>query len=285
MTCYNKKRKAVLGMNKAVLIVGYGPYGYCLAKKFENLGYSIIMTMIKTNSQNQVDCDEFHQIKADNLHEKNCEIIHDNCIHILNEHSLNLTYIIHTARFSDYEFNKEDEFSDDIKDEMFKVNSESPHILAKLFLHTGCKFVFTSSGASMGFSKNLSKKAILKKGKYRIGTRGLKHYSYVKRVGEERLYEFFKDINRLDLLVIIYITFMHGTNFFADMKLTNIQVNGLDAKQTAEIIVSNLIKGKTRIYPGFKAKALSILPSWINALLLNSIVEEFYPLENNQPPL
>lgn len=272
----------MLLMKKAVLIIGYGPYGYCLAKKLESLGYTIIMTMIEANSQNQTICTEFNQIKVKDLHAESCKNIYENCMNILKEKVLELEYIIHTARFSAYEFNKDDEFSEDIKDEMFKVNSESPQILAQLFFHTGCKFVFTSSGASMGFNKNLAKKVVPKQGKKRIGTLGLKHYSYVKRVGEEKLYEFFKEKNRLDLLVIIYIAFMSETNFFKDMNVTDLTVKALNAEQIANNVVKGLLKGRNKIYADGKAKALSYLPCPIIALFLNYTMEKLHPLDESK---
>lgn len=264
-------------MKPAVLIIGNGPYSYNLAKNFAVKGYSIIITTIDENSLTQIETFGYFPIFINNLHEESCKTIHEKCLKILNEEALELKYIIHSSRLSFYEFNGE-EPPKAIKEEMYKVNSESPLLLAKYFFDTGCQFIFTSSCATKGFSKNLAKHTPLINGKNKIGTRGMKYYSYTKRLGEENLYNFFKEKNKLALLTIIYITLMNDTNFFVDMNV-NTPKGGMTAEETAAIICSEIFKGNRRIYPDAPSKLAKTLPTGIVKLVLNT-AEILSPLTN-----
>ena len=174
IACYNFKVRRSL-MEPAVLIIGNGPYGYCLARKFADKGFSVIITTIEENSLGEIDSLGYYPIYSQNLHEEGCKMVYNQCLAILNNYSLELKYLIHTSRFAFYEFTDEEEPPEDIKIEMDKINSESPLLLAQAFYNTGCQFIFTSSAATKGFSKNLAVHANEGQGNKKIGTRGLKY--------------------------------------------------------------------------------------------------------------
>ena len=194
----------------------------------------------------------------------------------LKTNDLELKYIIHTARFAYYESTELDP-PQKIREEMDKVNVESPKILAELFYETGCRFVFTSSAATKGFPNSLEKSAKPTKGNKKIGTKGLKYYSYTKRLGEEALYKFYKQKERLDLLAIICITLMHETNFFKDIGMTSPKDKGLTASEISKYVVEDVLRGSNRIYPASEIKFLMKLPRFIRIKILDSL-EELYPL-------
>jgi len=264
-------------MKKAVLIVGTGPYGFCLASKFKQQGFSVIMATIDKESVNQIESLSYFPIYTSNLHEENCEEIYIQSLKIIEQNSLELKYIVHTARFAFYEFTEENP-PEEIMDEMYKVNSESPLNIAKHFINMNCQYVFTSSGASLGFNKDLAVPAEPKKNNKKVGTRGLKYYSYTKRKGEERLYAFFKSHKKIDSLAIIYISLMLDTKFFDDINVTTPKGNGWPAEKVANYIIQELSKGKIRIYAGPSAGLMRILPSGLIANILNK-AEQLKPLK------
>lgn len=258
----------ITNMVPAVLLIGDGPFAYCLAKKFTSYNYTIIMSTIYENSIEQIRSHGYIPIYSINLHEDGCKRIYEQTKRILEENSLELNFLIHTARSAFYEFDQS-ELPEEIKCEMYKVNSESPVTLAKYFNDLEYQYVFTSSCATKGFKKSLSTHAI-QNSRRKQGTHGLKHYSYTKRLGEEKLYNFFKNSNKLSHLTIAYILIMFETNFFKDMGVTDPTTKGPNAKEIADYIINMLLKGKKRIYPGAQAKLMQILPSFINAILLDS---------------
>ena len=75
---------------------------------------------------------------------------------------------------------------------------------------------------------------------------------------------------------------MLGTNFFKDMGVSSPKMKGCSAAHTANYIVNSLLKGKKTIYPGFHAKLAKALPSYINAMLLDT-TEMLEPLLDNVP--
>ena len=255
-------------MKNAVLIIGAGPYGLHLAKRFSNEGFFVIMSTIEEGQIATIQSLNCFPVYTKNLHEDGCQEIHDRTIEVLNNYSLELKYIVHTARFAFYEFTDANP-PEDRMIEMYKINSESPLLLAKLFVDMNCQFVYTSSGASLGYNKNLLIPAIPEKNGKKIGTRGLKYYSYTKRKGEEKLYDFFKTNRKLDSLVIIYISLMFDTNFFKDINVTTPKGNGWSAERVANYLVQELFKNKKRIYAGPQAQLMKRLPSSLIAILLD----------------
>lgn len=264
-------------MKPAVLIVGAGPYGSCLAQELVKKGFVIIAATIEENDIEKLNNLGYYSIYTQNLHTDNCNIIFNKSINIINNNNLKLEYIIYTARFAFYERNQTDP-PNFIREEMKIVNSDAPLELSKLFFTTGCQFVFTSSAATKGFYNSLKKSAAPIACKKKIGTKGLKHYSYTKRIGEENLYNFYKSNNSLNLLIIIYITLMHETNFFKDINVMNPKGKGFTAKEISKYVIKNILNGKKRIYPGMEIKILINLPIFIRRRLLDN-AEDLPPLK------
>lgn len=259
-------------MKPAALIIGAGPYGICLAQELAKKGFIIIIATIEEKDIEKFNSLGYYTIHTSNLHKDSCEKIYNKCRNIIDSNALELKYIIYTARFAFYERNQIDP-PDFIKEEMKIVNSDSPLLLAKLFLDTGCRFVFTSSAATKGFYKSLKKPAEPIVGNKKVGTNGLKYYSYTKRIGEENLYNLFQLNNCLDLLTIIYITLMHETNFFKDIGVMNPKGKGLTAQEISNYVVNKLLSGKKRIYPGIEIKLLINFPIFIRRKILDSAEE------------
>lgn len=257
-------------MNASILLIGDGPFANHLAKNFKQHGFSIIMTTIKEENISTIRLNGYIPIYSGNLHKDGCTKIYDQAITILNDYSLDLKYIIHTARSSFYEPDEKDP-PDEVKSEMLEVNSKSPERLARHFSNIECQFIFISSCATEGFNKNLFCHATPNNKDKKIGTTGVKYYSYTKRLGEENIYRFFKEINRLSSLTISRITAMLGTDFFKDMGIPDPDIKGyMNAEQTANYIAHKILQGQRRIYPGWQAKVMSILPSAVNAIILDS---------------
>jgi len=270
-------------MNLSVLLIGDGPFANHMAKNFKEKGFSIIMTTIVEENVNTIRSNGYIPIYASNLHEDGCQKIYEQCMAILNEYSLKLKYIVHTARKSFYEYslkpNDNDSFDevqdieppDEIKSEMFKVNSKSPELIAKHFANLGCQFIYITSCATVGFPRSLSHHASEKKSGKKIGTHAIKYYAYTKRLGEENLYKFFKETNSLSLLTIAYISIMLGTNFYIDMGIPDpVFLKGFwTAKQTANYIADKISEGQKRIHAGWQSQLMSIFPRSINAAILN----------------
>jgi len=268
-------------MKKAVLVVGSGPYGLCLSKYFAENDFSIIVATIEEESIEKINSLGYHSIHTKDLYEDSCKTIYEESMKILEENNLELVYIVHTSRLGFYEINKDDEPSQEWKDKMIEINSMSPLYFARLFQDTNCHFIYTSSGATKAFNRDLSIRVKEPKtGDKKIGTRGLKYYSYVKRLGEENLYNFYKERNQLDLLTIIHISIMMKTHFFKDLNITDPKTKNLDADETARRIVKEVLKGNQRIYPDYKAMALKLFPSYINKYVLEYAMEKLYLLED-----
>jgi len=276
-------------MNSCILLIGDGPFATNMARKFKQHGYSIIMTTIEEKNIEKIKSNGYIPIYTNNLHEENCKKIYETCVKILNDYGLKLTHIVHTARNSFYEYDLKVEHNSDTgcdifhevsdleppdenKSEMFNVNSKSPELLAKYFSELDCQFIYTSSCATKGFNKNLAVHASEKENNKKVGTHAIKYYSYTKRLGEENLYSFFKKIDRLSSLTIIYITLMLGTNFYTDIGIPDpTHMKGyLSVEQTANHVADMILKNKKRIYVGWQAKALRLFPRKMNAAVLNA---------------
>lgn len=254
-------------MNLSVLLIGDGPFATALAENFTRNKFNIIMTTIHEDRVGEIRALGYIPIYIKSLSSEGCTGVYEQCSKIIEDYSLELKYIIHTARCTFYEFNPNDP-PNNIRTEMFMINSESPVLLAEHFYNLGPQFIYISSLAAKGFNKDLSKHAI-QSNINPIGTRGVKHYSYTKRLGEENLYNFFKSRNDLSKLTLTYISLMLGTAFFKDMGVTVPTDKGWDEKQTAHYIANKVLKGKKRIYPGFLSKLSSFLPSSLIAYFLN----------------
>ena len=253
-------------MSQAVLLIGDGPFAVALAKNFEKKQFSIIMTTIYENKVSEIRESGYIPIFVNALSEEGCKSIYEQCSKMIADYSLEIKYIIHTARRTFYEFSPND-MPDDVKKEMFMVNAESPKLLAEYFYPLGAQFVYTSSCATRGFSRDLSSQTVQDETNP-VGTSGVKHYSYTKRLGEEGLYAFFHNKNALSNLTISYISLMLGTNFFKDMGTEAPSEKGWDEKKTADYIVSKLLKGQKRIFPGFQSKLAFILPAGVVSKIL-----------------
>ena len=276
-------------MNLTVLLIGDGPFANHMAKRFTEKGFSIIMTTIKEQNVDTIRSNGYIPIYSGNLHKDGCKKIHEQCMSILKDYSLVLKYIVHTARKSFYEYSlkvehdadtghdiyceiEELEPSDEVKDEMFKVNSLSPESIARYFADLDCQFIYITSCATAGFPRNLSHNAFEKKDGEKVGTHAIKYYAYTKRLGEESLYKFFEETDNLSLLTLAYISIMLGTNFYTDMGIPDpVFLEGFwTAERTAIYITDKILKGKKRIYPGWQSKSMGIAPRALNAKVLDN---------------